>query len=397
MKIKIEKLFYWSILFQILATQGVLSFIIFNYLGNWEIKRMLHPISFLFVISIFLIKAIKKVSISLLDILFFGYFLILFIIMLFNIHGLESIYLVFREVYFLFILIFIYSQIKINQDYWDKILNFIFYLLILNSIFIVITNYLGPEKYMKMITGRYIWGIDPDYKFKISNFYKFWRSPALIGSAASVGYFSVLSYLLMDQSDKFKNKKYIALFPLVFSFVRSAYLVFIIYEFLKFFTKKKNLKILGLIFKVGVPILIIFGIMLSKYDILSLESLYHRLYLWDNKTEVAYNTFFGGAIGNIGGGVRGEGFIATIDSYWLFSLFSSGLLGIALIMLFIYEKSIKTNKSLFIIIAFFIAGFFITLTQSITFLVLFPLLFVRKGNNLKRRLNPSNSKQENEI
>jgi hypothetical protein len=76
---------------------------------------------------------------------------------------------------------------------------------------------LGPEKYMKMITGRYQWGIDPEFKFKISNFYKFWRSPALIGDAASVGYFSVIGYLLMDQNKKFKNKKYIALFPLIFS------------------------------------------------------------------------------------------------------------------------------------------------------------------------------------
>ena len=383
MRIKIEKLFYWSILFQILATQGVLSFIIFKYLGNWEIKQLLHPISFVFVVSIFTIKATKKMSISILDILFFGYFSILFIVMLFNVKGVGNLYIVFREVYFIFILIFIFSQIEIGQKQWDKILNLIFYLLILNSVFIIITNYLGPEKYMKMITGRYQWGIDPEYKFKISNFYKFWRSPALIGDAASVGYFSVLGYLLMDQNEKFKNKKYIALFPLIFSFVRSAYLVFLLYEFLKFFTKKKNLKILGLIFKIGIPFLILFGIILSKYNILSLESLYHRFYLWDNKTEVSYNTLFGGAMGNVGGGVRGEGFIATIDSYWLFLLFSAGFVGVILTILFVYEKSIKTSKSLFTIISFFIAGFFITLTQSIPFLVLFPLLFIEKSMTKK--------------
>ncbi|WP_157691231.1 hypothetical protein [Polaribacter sp. Hel1_33_78] len=300
--------------------------------------------------------------------------------MLFNIDSLESAYIVFREVYFVFILIFIFSQIEIRQEQWNNVLNLIFYLLILNSIFILLTNYLGPEKYMMMITGKYQWGIDPEYKFKISNFYKFWRSPALIGDAASVGYFSVIGYLLMDQNEKFKNKKYIALFPLVFSFVRSAYIVFFIYEFLKFFTKKKNLKILVLIFKIGMPLLLIFGFFLSKYDVLSLESLQERFYLWGNETEIEYNSLFGGAIGNVGGGARGQGFIATIDSYWLFLLFSSGLMGIGLTILFVYEKSIKTNKFLFILISFLFAGLFVSLTQSLVFLALFPLLFVRLKN-----------------
>ena len=377
MKVKLNKFFYWSILFQVLATQGVLSFIIFKFLGNWEIKKLLHPISFFLVVMVFIVQSSKKIKITILDILFFGYFLVLLVVMFININNLESAYIVFREVYFVFILVFIFSQVEIRQEQWNKVLNLIFYLLILNSVFILITNYIGPEKYMRMITGRYQWGIDPEFKFKISNFYKFWRSPALIGDAASVGYFSVIGYLLMDQNKKFKNKKYIALFPLIFSFVRSAYLVFFIYEFLKFFTKKKNLKILVLIFKIGVPLLLMLGFVLSKYDILSLESLYHRFYLWENNTEIEYNSFFGGAIGNVGGGARGQGFISTIDSYWLFMLFSSGIIGISLTILFIYEKSLKTNKFLFILLSFLFAGFFVSLTQSLVFLALFPLLFIR--------------------
>jgi hypothetical protein len=377
MKVKLNKFFYWSILFQVLATQGVLSFIIFKFLGNWEIKKLLHPISFFLVVMVFIVQSSKKIKITILDILFFGYFLILLVVMFININNLESAYIVFREVYFVFILIFIFSQVEIRQEQWDKVLNLIFYLLIFNSVFILLTNYLGPEKYMKIITGRYQWGIDPEFKFKISNFYKFWRSPALIGDAASVGYFSVIGYLLMDQNKKFKNKKYIALFPLIFSFVRSAYLVFFIYEFLNFFTKKKNLKILVLILKIGIPLLLILGFVLSKYDILSLESLQHRFYLWENNTEIEYNSFFGGAIGNVGGGARGQGFISTIDSYWLFMLFSSGIIGVSLTILFIYEKSLKTNKFLFILLSFLFAGFFVSLTQSLVFLALFPLLFIR--------------------
>jgi hypothetical protein len=381
MKVKLNKLFLLPIVLQIIATQGVLTFLLFKYLGNWEIKKYIHPLSFFLILIFFVIKAAQKLTITLLDIVFFSYFFILFIVLIFNVDGIEPVYLVFREVYFLFILVYIFSQIEINRSDWNKILKLIFFLLIVNSVFIILTNTMGPEKYMKMITGRYQWGIDPEYKFKISNFYKFWRSPALIGDAASVGYFSVITYLFMDQDDRFKKRKYLALFPLVFSFVRSAYLVLLVYEFLKFFTKKNNLKILVLIFKISVPILVITFIYLSKYDIFSTASLYDRFYLWGNQVDVDYNLLFGGEIGNVGSGARGQGFIATIDSYWFFLLLSSGFIGILLTILFLYEKSKKTNKFLFILISFFIGGLLVNLTQSIVFLVLFPMLFIKIKEN----------------
>ena len=391
MKLKLNKLFYWSLVLQLIATQGIMTFLFFKYLGNWELKKFVHPLSFLIIVFFFIIRAVKKITLTTLDIVFFGYFLIMFFVLLFNVNSIESLYLAFREVYFLFILIFILSQIELNQKDWHKILNIIFLLLLLNSVFIFLTNSMGPEAYMKMITDRYQWGIDPEYKFKISNFYKFWRSPALIGDAASVGYFSVIAYLLFDQDEKYKKRKYIALFPLFFSFVRSAYLVFLVYEFLKFFTKKKNLKILILILKIGIPVIVIFLTLTIKYDIYSTASLYDRLYLWENSININYNILFGGEIGSVGGGARGEGFIETIDSYWIFLLYSSGLTGIILFMLFIYEKSRKTNKFMFILISFFLAGFLVSLNQSIVFLVLFPMLFIRiKENSSKLETNGNN-------
>ena len=56
---------------------------------------------------------------------------------------------------------------------------------------------------------------------------------------------------------------------------------------------------------------------------------------------------------------------------------SSGIIGVLLSSLFIYEKSKNNNKFLFILIAFILAGFFVNLTQSIVFLVLFPMLFLK--------------------
>lgn len=377
MKIKLDKLFFGSILLQIIATQGVLTFIIFKFFGNWEIKKILHPLSFVFIVIIFILKATKKIKITLLDVFLFGYFCFQFVFLIYNTDSLKSLYIAFREFYFIFILIFIFSQIELKQNQLNKLLNIIFYLVIVNSVFIGLTYVLGSEYYMKMLTGRYVWGIDPDYKFKITTFYKFWRSPALIGNAASVGYFGLFAYFLMDTQESFKRKKYFTLILVLFSFVRSVFLVVLVYEFLKFFTKKKNLKKLILIFKVGFPILILIFLYLTKYNIFSTASLYDRFYLWSNQINVDYNIFYGGAIGNIGGGVRGEGFIETLDSYWLFMFISSGIIGVVISSLFIYEKSKKNNKFFFILIAFFLAGFLVNLTQSIVFLVLFPILFLK--------------------
>lgn len=386
MKIKLERLFFGTIFFQILATQGVLFFIIFNFFGNWELKKLVHPISFFVVFSVFFLKSAKSVKATFIDLLFFGYLSILFVFMFFNVDNMEGYYLVFREVFLLFILIYIFHQVEISEEKWNQIVQFLFLLLIGNTIFIFLTSYMGPEKFMTWVTGRYVWGIDPEYKIKISNFYKFWRSPALIGDAASVGYFSVFSYIFMDDIQKFRKKKYFALIPLFFSFVRSAYLVFLVYEFLKFFTIKKNLKRLILVLKIGVPIFIGILFVLSNYSILSTTSLLERFELWSIDYELEYNYLFGGAIGNVGGGARGEGFIATLDSYWLFLFFSSGIIGVFLALTFILEKSRNTNKFLFTLIAFGIAGFFVNLTQSIVFLAMFPLLFISiKKNNGSQR------------
>jgi hypothetical protein len=58
-------------------------------------------------------------------------------------------------------------------------------------------------------------------------------------------------------------------------------------------------------------------------------------------------------------------------------IISSGLIGVIISILYIYEKSKKNNRFLFILTAFFLSGFLVNLTQSIVFLVLFPMLFIK--------------------
>ena len=81
----------------------------------------------------------------------------------------------------------------------------------------------------------------------------------------------------------------------------------------------------------------------------------------------------------MGAAVRGQGFIATIDSYWVYMFLSTGLIGVVLVVLFFYEKSLGSNKLKIACIALLLAGFFVSFNQSISFLVLFPLLFLKRN------------------
>lgn len=380
MKVHLTNILLFSIILQVLATQGIITFNLFNLLGNWEIKSILHPIGVMFLIVYFILKILtnKKLNANIVDITFFIYLCFSFLYLTLNSQDFSSLYIAFREVILIFLLIYIYNQCAISIVLWRKILKFIYILIILNLLFVALTYLLGAENYMKLITGRFIWPVDPEYKFKISNFFLFWRSPGLVGEAAAVGYFALISYFLFLEDSIFKKK---AIFPLLLAivcFVRSVYLVLIIFWLLKFLLKTNNLKKMEFIAPFVIPAIILISIPLYIFNFLSINSISMRIQHWIYDIDVNFFWLIGGAIGKVGGAVRGEGFVATLDSYWLLMLFSVGIIGILLLILFLSIKA-KNDKSLkLILLSLFFTSFFITISQSIPFLVLFPLLFLKK-------------------
>ena len=236
MKIKLNNILYYGIIIQIIATQGIATFNFFKMFGHWELKTLLHPLSFFLILAIFSIKAFKKLTVTPLDLLFFLYLGATSVFLFFNVDSLKDGYLGFRDVYMLFVMIFIYNQIYLTRKQWDLILKSLYYLIILNLFFVALTCILGPEKYMEFLTGRFIWNMDPDYKFKITNFAGtgFWRTPGIVGEAGSLAYFSLLAFVLMDRDERYKVKKYFALLLTFLCFTRNAYLVILIYIIIKF-------------------------------------------------------------------------------------------------------------------------------------------------------------------
>lgn len=378
MKIRLNNLFLSGIFLQIISTQGVFTFLIFKFLGDWKLKAILHPLSFVIILFAFILKRFSSIKITSVDFLMLLYSIFLFFILITNYTSVSGIYLSSREIFFLPLLTYVYHNSFVNREIYDKILQVLLVFIIVNLVFIFLTFYMGPEDFMTSITGRYQWGIDEDYKFQISVFLKkFWRSPGIVGSSGAMAYFAFLSFVLMDGISKYRFKKWIAFILLFFTFTRSALLAFFIYWALTFFLRKENFSKLILLIKVGIPIIGLIFIVLNYYNFLSLKSFFIRLDVWFNRIQVDYNLLYGGAIGNLGGAVRGEGMIAVIDSYWLMMLYSAGLLGIILWVTFFYEKAIGSNKVLICCLSLIIAGFFVTFTQAITFLVLFPILFLK--------------------
>lgn len=388
MKLKLNRIFYFGIIIQIISTQGLLIFIALNTIDLWELKTIFHPISFVLIFAVFVIKSINSIKITLVDFITLLYFVIMFGFLIFNVDSLSKGYLTFREVYFVFILTFIYNQIKITENQWNKILKLLYIFCILNIFFVLWSFILGPEEYMTLLTGRYQWGTDEIFKFQISNFQGFLRSPGIVGSSGALAYFALFTYMLMDNNDKYKKKKYLALFLLIISFTRSALLGFMIYVLFNFILKKENIKKVVLAGKYLIPIFIVGIIVLSQYGLLSMKSIFIRIHHWINNINVEFNPIFGGSIGKVGGSVRGQGVISVLDNYWLMMFCSTGIIGIGLTLLFFYEKSKPSRKLMIALLAVSVSGIFITLTQAIPFLVLFPLLFIsRNFSSNKTELN----------
>lgn len=376
MKLKLASLIFFGIFIQILATQGILMFNIFKLVGAWEIKKALYPIGLVIVLIPFMLKSfsLKKITLNKESVLLFSYLTIQYLILIFNKIPLLSFLYSFREVVVLFLVISVYQGFSFKKQYFEIISKCLLYLVIANIVFVLINLSIGPELYMKFMTGRYFWPIDPLLKFKISTFYSgFYRSPGLIGESASVGFFGVFSFFIISHS-KLRRFFWIPLVLVFLSFTRSAYLVVIIYFLLQILSNNKYLKF-TIVF---IPLIIVFVIYLFYSRLLSLESLWIRIDNWVNVVDLNSNIFFGGNLANIGAAApEGVGFAAIMDSYWLFIYHGLGLLGVILVIYFFFKKIAYTKNNLFLLIGLVISGLFVTYSQSIPFLVFFPLLVIK--------------------
>ncbi len=372
---KTSSIFFIAVALQILSTQGILWFNIFKPLGIWEFKKAIHPLSTLLVFLYFIFYRMSKgtVRFSQVELTFFVYLLVLFIPYLFSWPSPSSIYYVFRDIYLIFILVYIYYQSDFSTQYWNRIYTLIFVLVVANIFFTLLVYFMPFKKYVALLYGEYAWGVHPEYNFKFSNFGKLYRVPALIGDSNSVGNFGLFSYFLLRLSTRYKKWAWVSIILIAFSFTRSVYLIFAVYLFLTFFMNKSRFKYLIYLSPI-LPLILLYAYFKNLFNLASLQM---RFDLWANQLkEIDFNWVFGGAMGEVGSALDNDSFSAILDSYWLLMLFSTGIIGIILLILFIAEKCSRNSNLSYFCIAFAIGGLLVTLTQSLVFVSMFPLLFL---------------------
>ena len=376
MKVKVSQIIFAFIILHILSTQSVLLYLFFDVLGNWELKSLVHPISFVLLLSVFTLK-IKEFRFKVEDIILLVYAFFLLVSLIINVDNFFSFYIAFREVFFVFILTYLFTFYRFSKGQYKFLVNFLFVLILINLFLTILTNVIGGEAFMKMLVGYYYWGFDPETKFQINYFLGvYFRSPGAIGSSAAVAYFGLLSYYIFDLKPGQNIKKFIAFILIMSTITRSAILCLVIYEILKLLNDKKNIQTLMKYMNIIIAFLIIVVLIIARNtSVFNTESLWIRIDVWFNEIFVDYNILYGGRMGQVGGAVRGEGHHAIIDSYWFFLLYCSGYLGILVWLFFYYKKAKVSRRKLFFTIGIIFSGFFITLTQAIPFLVMFPLVF----------------------
>lgn len=382
MSFSLKNFLFIGVLLLIISTQGVLTFNLFKLLGGeaWKIKSFVQPFSLAIILFYFMVAKVLTghLKISQVDILLFFYFAICSVFLYQNATGIESGYIAFREVFLLFLLIYIFNQVKISYKQWNVILKIILILVFLNIFFTILVFFVGWSEYTRILVGESFWGIHEDFKFKFSDFtgvsfIKLYRVPALVGESAALGHLGLISFFLLKDHKKYKYLSYISLVLVALCFTRSVYLVLIVYYLLLGMSSSKRFQKFVLYGLLLIPILIV---VLLRYGLFDIKSLYMRFDFWNELMEIDFNFIYGGAIGSVGLASAMDGFINVIDNYWLFLIFSIGIIGVVLVIFFFYEKTRYKKDLAFITIAFLISGLFITLTQSLVFLSLYPLLFL---------------------
>ena len=320
----------------------------------------------------------KNFVLKVFDVVLIAYLLALLVAA--AISGIEasSVFYAFRELVLLFALVLLAENTHISKSDIKAINRLLFVLVILNLAAVFYTYMVGPEVYMKTLTGRYFWPKDPKYFFTISTFYDFWRSPGLVGQFADLGLFAVLSFFIFIRHKASKLFIGAALLLTLVALSRTAYVPLVIYVLYYLLTAQKVLKFLIKYYYVLFLLLVPAFWILFQKKVFSPESLLMRFEFWNDIIHQSdFSWFFGGRIGTVGQASELGWFSKVLDSYWIYLFLSSGIIGIILAFNFFFERVMAYRLLSVVAVGFFVSGLFTTLTQSYSFLLLFPFLFLK--------------------
>ena len=388
-----DKIFLLGVFVCILSTQGMLLNFIFAKVGIGFIKSFLFEIGvFILVISVIYKQVLEENSIrfTIVEWLILSYVVLEILILLIKSRSLFEIIYAIRETWLVILLIIVYKKFSktlvLKSNFIIKLL---LILNILNLIAAIVSFIVGPEKYMLALTGRFVYGIDPILKFKISHIKGLIRTPALIGESASFSYFGALSYIIFNLN---KNRlgKIVSLVNVIISFTRSGYVLLIVYTLLMFI---KNLRLrkpttvrkmtFAVIFSLVMILCIILFISNSKdfiSKILSYSSIIERFEVWNQISDTKINEsiidyLIGGGLGETGN-AGGSGMLKVFDNTWMFLYYNIGLIGLFLFLSFWFMTIYKDYYKAAIIIGISISMCFVNMFQSKGVIALLPIAII---------------------
>lgn len=386
-----DKIFLIGVFTCILSTQGILMNFIFAKMGVGFIKSFLFEIGVLILVISIIYKNIierKCTKLAISDLFIITYVILEVMVLLIKGIGFSGIIYTIKETWLAIILIIIYKQFSETLIRNSRlIIKILLVLNILNLVATVISLIIGPEKYMTALTGRYIYPVDKELKFKVSHISGILRSPALIGESASFSYFAAISFVIFDLY-KCKKGKIVSLVNVFFAFTRSGYLfisMYIIVTFIRRFNIKKQKSINSITFSIIFIILcaLIGGGIISESKefttiISSSSSTNERLQVWESIREQNINenimeSLIGGGLGEIGNAYNGYGALKVFDNTWIYLYYSIGFIGLGLLVIFLLRETHNNYNKLAIILGLFLSMVFINIFQSECIIALLPI------------------------
>lgn len=373
---------------------GLITKFTINNKFLFSIKTILPEFLLMTIICISILIILKKGTYKIKNkylFLLICYIGLIFIMNLFTYPSINSVSFVIRDLLIPIVTLFCLNQIDFKKEELNKLINNLIKIFILFTItgFIlaVVQKNMEWEWTSQFYTGYSFYGLDPYSKIKIWHTHGSLRVPSLTGNSVTFGVYNLVAFLFILKSDIKYRFKYLLLIINILNILmatnKTAFIGLILILIIDILKRlNKYLKINFIIFNI-----IVFAITLSI--IINLEpnflfSLKERFNYWILSFSYfpLYSILIPLNLFKIT--ASADGFIAFMDNSYLYFFYSTGIIGVFIILKTIYKMYVKNAKHNYeviinyMVIVFFISSMLVNVTQGrayfVNFCILVPLL-----------------------
>ena len=235
----------------------------------------------------------------------------------------------------------------------------------------------GWEWSAKFYTNYAFYGLDPISKVKIWDAHGLLRTPSVTGNSVTFGFYSLVSYILIKNSDMKLIPKIILLSMSIISMIMSTsktvLVILVVLAILEVISKFNKYSKVSILIFMSTITSIIFAYIVQE-DPGLIKSTFERFEIWKDTLIVLNPINLVVPLSLFTLNSSAEGFLSFLDNTYLYFGYATGIIGLILIIRYILNliAKYKHNRSaLELLITFILASSFLNITQGRAYFAIF--------------------------